>query len=162
MQDTARAAVQEWFLASHTGIIVATIAFGMGVDKANIRYVYHYNLPKSLENYAQEIGRAGRDDATSICQMFVSLDDMNLLENFVYGDTPTLSAIRSLLDGLFSLHEEFDVSYYELSIRPCPASTIIPAQGSISVSSACIWRARHRFSAPSTSSPPSSTCGRPA
>ncbi|MEE9147103.1 MAG: RecQ family ATP-dependent DNA helicase [Candidatus Tectomicrobia bacterium] len=117
MQDTARAAVQEWFLASHTGIIVATIAFGMGVDKANIRYVYHYNLPKSLENYAQEIGRAGRDDATSICQMFVSLDDMNLLENFVYGDTPTLSAIRSLLDGIFSLHEEFDVSYYELSTK---------------------------------------------
>ncbi len=117
MQDTARAAVQEWFIASHTGIIVATIAFGMGVDKANIRYVYHYNLPKSLENYAQEIGRAGRDDATSICQMFVSLDDMNLLENFVYGDTPTLSAIRSLLDGIFSLHEEFDVSYYELSTK---------------------------------------------
>ncbi len=116
MQDTARAAVQEWFLASHTGIIVATIAFGMGVDKANIRYVYHYNLPKSLENYAQEIGRAGRDDATSICQMFVSLDDMNLLENFVYGDTPTLSAIRSLLDGIFSLHEEFDVSLDDMNL----------------------------------------------
>jgi ATP-dependent DNA helicase RecQ len=107
--------VQDWFIASQSGIVVATIAFGMGVDKANIRSVYHYNLPKSLENYAQEIGRSGRDGATSICRMFVCPDDLNVLENFVYGDTPTLVAIRSLVDDIFALEEAFDVSHYELS-----------------------------------------------
>jgi ATP-dependent DNA helicase RecQ len=117
MPDNERSAVQEWFTASSYGIVVATIAFGMGVDKANIRYVYHYNVPKSLENYAQEIGRSGRDGVTSICRMFVCLHDLNALENFVYGDTPTLSAIRSLLDDTFSLDEAFDVSYYELSTK---------------------------------------------
>ena len=103
------------FTETQAGIVVATIAFGMGVDKANIRYVYHYNLPKSLENYAQEIGRSGRDGAPSICQMLVCLDDLNVLENFVYGDTPTLSAIQSLLDDIFGLGHEFDVGYAELS-----------------------------------------------
>ena len=59
MKDEERAATQDWWAASDDGVVVATIAFGMGIDKADVRYVYHYNLPKSLESYAQEIGRAG-------------------------------------------------------------------------------------------------------
>ncbi len=117
MRNEVRATVQDWFIETQAGIVVATIAFGMGVDKANIRYIYHYNLPKSLENYAQEIGRSGRDGAASVCQMFVCPDDMNVLENFVYGDTPTLSAVQSLLDDIFCLEQEFDVSYAELSTK---------------------------------------------
>jgi ATP-dependent DNA helicase RecQ len=58
MKDEERTAVQEWWAASGDGIVVATIAFGMGIDKADVRSVYHYNLPKGLESYAQEIGRA--------------------------------------------------------------------------------------------------------
>ena len=77
------------------GIVVATIAFGMGIDKANIRYVYHYNPAKSLENYAQEVGRAGRDGRPATCEMFFCPDDLNVLENFVYGDTPTQSAVAA-------------------------------------------------------------------
>ena len=61
MSPEDRVAVQEWWTGSDRSIVVATIAFGMGIDKADIRYVYHYNLPKGLESYSQEIGRAGRD-----------------------------------------------------------------------------------------------------
>ena len=117
LEDQIRSAIQEWFLASRSGIVVATIAFGMGVDKSDIRYVYHYNLPKSLENYAQEIGRSGRDGAPAHCEMLVCASDRSTLENFAYGDTPTLAAVESLVREIFSLGPNFDVSYYELTGR---------------------------------------------
>ena len=97
MEDADREEIQNWFIASERGIVVATIAFGMGIDKADVRYVYHYNPPKSLENYAQEIGRAGRDGRPSVCEMFFCPDDLNVLENFVYGDTPSLEAVEGLV-----------------------------------------------------------------
>ena len=84
-------------MASDKGIVVATIAFGMGIDKASVRYVYHYNLPKSLESYSQEIGRAGRDGMKSTVEMLACPDDVPTLENFAYGDTPTETALRSLV-----------------------------------------------------------------
>lgn len=115
LKNEPRAETQEWFMASNDAVVVATIAFGMGVDKANIRYVYHYNLPKSLENFAQEIGRAGRDGQPSWCEMFVCLDDLNVLENFIYGDTPTLASLQSLMAALFAYDEQFDISFYSLS-----------------------------------------------
>ena len=115
MKDDERTAVQDWFLASKTGIVVATIAFGMGVDKPDIRSIFHYNLPKSLENYSQEIGRAGRDGLPSVCEMLACPDDLNALENFAYGDTPTPVAVKELVAAVFSREETFDVSYYELA-----------------------------------------------
>jgi ATP-dependent DNA helicase RecQ len=115
MEDDVRAAVQDWFSDADNAVVVATIAFGMGIDKANIRYVYHYNLPKSLENFSQEIGRSGRDGEPSTCETFVCPDDLNALENFVYGDTPSLEAIRGLVDEIYSLGDDFDVSLYELA-----------------------------------------------
>jgi ATP-dependent DNA helicase RecQ len=115
LETEQRTLVQDWFIDSTSGIVVATIAFGMGVDKANIRYVYHYNLPKSLENFSQEIGRSGRDGQPAICETLVSLDDLIPLENFAYGDTPTLAAIQSLVKEIFAQPRHFDVSYYELS-----------------------------------------------
>jgi ATP-dependent DNA helicase RecQ len=120
MEAEMREAVQNRFMASADAIVVATIAFGMGIDKANIRAVFHYNLPKSLENYAQEIGRAGRDGAPSHCEILAAAEDLTVLENFTYGDTPTPEALRGLLEDLLGgrrAGEIFDVSVYELSAR---------------------------------------------
>ncbi|HET6881575.1 MAG TPA: ATP-dependent DNA helicase RecQ [Pirellulales bacterium] len=115
MEDDERATVQDWFMHSSSGIVVATIAFGMGVDKANIRYVYHYNLPKSLENYSQEIGRAGRDGQKSTCEMLACPDDLCSLENFAHGDTPSRESVGGLLAEVFAHPGDFDVSTYELA-----------------------------------------------
>jgi ATP-dependent DNA helicase RecQ len=129
MADEARTATQEWFMQAGHGVVIATIAFGMGIDKANIRYVYHYNLPKSLENFSQEIGRAGRDGLPSTCEMFVCPEDLNTLENFAYGDTPGLPSVQTFLHELFTLGDEFDVSLYDLSarhdIRPLVVRTLL-------------------------------------
>lgn len=115
MEDADRAEIQDWFLARSDCIVVATIAFGMGIDKANIRYVYHYNPPKSLENYAQEIGRAGRDGLPATCEMFFCPEDLNVLENFAYGDTPAEAAVECLVRDVFVNEKDFDVSIHELS-----------------------------------------------
>ena len=117
MKDDQRAQVQEWWKASDRATVVATIAFGMGIDKADVRYVYHYNLPKGLESYSQEIGRAGRDGLPSTVELLGGLDDLATLENFAYGDTPTEASVRSLVDEILSAGPAFDVSLYDLSSR---------------------------------------------
>ena len=121
--------VQNRFMRGDLDIIVATIAFGMGIDKADIRAVYHYNLPKTLENYQQEIGRAGRDGKGSHCEMLACADDLIVLQNFVFGDTPTPAALRMLLDHLLRQGDEFSISHYDLSrttdIRPLVMETVL-------------------------------------
>ncbi|HYH79715.1 MAG TPA: ATP-dependent DNA helicase RecQ [Longimicrobium sp.] len=117
MNDDVRARVQEWWKASDHATVVATIAFGMGIDKADVRYVYHYNLPKGLESYSQEIGRAGRDGLPSTVELLGGMDDVATLENFAYGDTPTNGAVRALVDELLGSGPSFDVSIFDLSSR---------------------------------------------
>lgn len=129
MKDDERGMVQDWFIESDSAVVIATIAFGMGIDKSDIRAVYHYNLPKSLENYSQEIGRAGRDGKPSLCHTLVCSEDLIPLQNFVYGDTPTLVALKKFTEILFAYQDVFDISLYELSnqcdIRPLVLRTLL-------------------------------------
>ncbi|MEO1614711.1 MAG: ATP-dependent DNA helicase RecQ [Planctomycetota bacterium] len=107
--------IQKRFLSDPNAVIVATIAFGMGIDKSDIRYVYHYNPPKSLEAYAQEIGRAGRDGETSVCEMLLRPEDRVVLENFTFGDTPSRHGVGRLIDFCCGQPDEFFLSHYKLS-----------------------------------------------
>ena len=100
MKNEAREAVQNRFMAGDTGVVVATIAFGMGIDKENIRKVIHYDLPKSMEGYSQEIGRAGRDGAPALCSVLANRNSIPVLENFIYGDTPHKEGISRVLAAI--------------------------------------------------------------
>ena len=85
MDSATRSANQDAFLLETVDVIVATIAFGMGIDKPDVRFVIHYDIPKSLEGYYQETGRAGRDDGEGQCITFYTNKDLQKLEKFMQG-----------------------------------------------------------------------------
>ncbi|OAN11274.1 recombinase RecQ [Photobacterium jeanii] len=129
LNSEVRENIQQQFMNGTIHCIVATIAFGMGIDKADIRHIIHYDLPKSIENYSQEIGRAGRDNQSSHCTVLANRNGVNVLENFVYGDTPDRDAIYAVLKDIKQQQGQWDVMLHQLSresnIRALPLKTLL-------------------------------------
>ncbi|MDB6070465.1 MAG: ATP-dependent helicase, RecQ family [Verrucomicrobiales bacterium] len=129
LPDDQRSEAQDAFLSGQCTVIVATTAFGMGIDLSNVRAVFHFDLPRSLENYLQEIGRAGRDGRTAHAEMLASAEDLTVLENFILGDTPTTEALRICLDSFLRQGPAPSFSRWQLSrhadVRPAVLDTLL-------------------------------------
>lgn len=109
LDDAERKSNQELFIRDDVKIIVATIAFGMGIDKPNIRYVIHYDLPKNIESYYQQIGRAGRDGLDSHCILFFGYGDIRKIKYFFKDKTGVeLRVAQKQLQGIIDLCETED------------------------------------------------------
>lgn len=126
---------QDDFMANRVQIVVATIAFGMGVDKPDIRNIVHYTLPSTVEEYSQQIGRAGRDGKTSYCMFYLCNADFWIRENFARGDLPSYDPFRRLIKDIFDdevtglglgavFKKNTNEQMKEFDIRPSPLSVI--------------------------------------
>jgi ATP-dependent DNA helicase RecQ len=130
METEKREEIQNKFMDGTLACIVATIAFGMGIDKKDIRRIIHYDLPKSIENYSQEIGRSGRDGKAALCEVLATRDNIHILENFIYGDTPEKPSIHQLLGAIkdnkgFVWEIKTVKLANELNIRILPLKTLL-------------------------------------
>lgn len=102
MKVEQKTKVQDDFMANRVKVVVATIAFGMGVDKADIRNIVHYTLASTVEEYSQQIGRAGRDGRQSNCMFYLCDADSYVRENFARGDLPSYEPFRQLIGDIFN------------------------------------------------------------
>lgn len=103
LSSARRRTIQNAFMSGELRIVVATIAFGMGINKADIRAIIHYNMPKNFESYVQEVGRAGRDGNISHCHVFLDNygKDRNELRRHIYANSIDRHVIRKLLQKIF-------------------------------------------------------------
>src|SRR5215210_480251 len=116
MTDSLRVKAQDDFMSGRTQMIVATNAFGMGIDKPDIRFVVHYQMPGSIEAYYQEIGRAGRDGLPSTCVLLFNYADKNTHDFFIEGSYPDISVIKQVYDSLAATGlKKIDLSTQEIA-----------------------------------------------
>ncbi len=106
MDGDDRKWVQENFMKDKVEVVVATNAFGLGIDKKDIRFVIHHDMPGTVEAYYQEAGRAGRDGRSSFCLLLYSSKDRNLREFFIRGDNPSPNTIIEIYDTLLSYEQD--------------------------------------------------------
>ncbi len=110
MSDQERERAQEVFIQRQADVAVATNAFGMGIDRADVRFVVHYEVPGSVEAYYQEAGRAGRDGETAVCELLFNYADTRTQEFFIEGANPTAAVIRTVYQYLLNeADKEFEV-----------------------------------------------------
>jgi len=118
MEPEARTRAQESFLHGKARLAVATIAFGMGIDKPDIRFVLHYHYPGSVEEYYQQIGRAGRDGLPARCMMLHSPKDRRLREFFIDLSYPTADQVKRVYETLWEIKENpIEMTYAEIARR---------------------------------------------
>ncbi|MEX1047935.1 MAG: ATP-dependent DNA helicase RecQ [Akkermansiaceae bacterium] len=110
MSDADRARAQEVFIKRQADVAVATNAFGMGIDRSDVRFVIHYEIPGSVEAYYQEAGRAGRDGENAVCEMLFNYADTRTQEFFIEGANPTAATVRSIYQYLLNeADKDFEV-----------------------------------------------------
>jgi superfamily II DNA helicase RecQ len=131
MTTELRSKTQDDFLPSKTMIVVATIAFGMGIDKPDIRNIVHFDIPDSIESYSQQIGRAGRDGKPSVCMFYLATKDFHLRNIFTYGARPSLRSLKLLLSQLCSFDrctlkvgDTFQIALLALS-KECDINAVV-------------------------------------